>query len=148
MKRWLIAASLAVLVIAAFFAALPLLVSTELAKDRIAAILSDWLGTEVEVEGRPHVTFSAGLSMVLPGVPARNAAQEMTAHFDAVEAEIKWLPLLKGQIVLSRFLLRKPEIVADAGSSVFAVTNLRRNPSQWPFATKQSAHRRRQCHHS
>ncbi|PTW62414.1 uncharacterized protein involved in outer membrane biogenesis [Breoghania corrubedonensis] len=134
MKRWLIAASLVLLVVAALFAALPLLVSTDIAKDRIAAVLSDWLGADVTVDGRPRVTFAAGLSVVLPDVRARNDAQKMTAHFDAVEAEIRWLPLLKGQIELSRFLLRKPDIVAEAGSSVFPFATLRRDPSQWPFA--------------
>ncbi|MEI2386310.1 AsmA family protein [Breoghania sp. JC706] len=134
MKRWLIAASLVIMVIAAFFAALPLLVSTEIAKERIAAVLSDWLGADVEVGGRPHVTFAAGLSVVLPDVRAHNAREKMSAHFDAVEAEVRWLPLLKGQIVLSRFLLDKPKIVAEAGSSVFAISALRKDPSQWPFA--------------
>ncbi|WP_321499398.1 AsmA-like C-terminal region-containing protein [Breoghania sp.] len=137
MKRWLILASLAVLLVAAFFAALPLLVSTEIAKDRIAAVLSDWLGADVEVEGRPHVTFTSGLSVVLPDVRAANRDQKMRAHFEAVEAEVKWLPLLTGDIELSRFLLRKPQIIAEAASSAFAVSTLRRDPTQWPFATNE-----------
>ncbi|WP_321342705.1 AsmA-like C-terminal region-containing protein [Breoghania sp.] len=137
MKRWLLLASLAVLLVAAFFAALPLLVSTEIAKDRIAAVLSDWLGADVAVEGRPHVTFTSGLSVVLPDVRAANRNQEMSAHFEAVEAEIKWLPLLTGDIELSRFLLRKPQIIAEAASSAFAVSTLRRDPAQWPFATNE-----------
>ncbi|WP_321335443.1 AsmA-like C-terminal region-containing protein [Breoghania sp.] len=137
MKRWLILASLVVLLVAAFFAALPLLVSTEIAKDRIAAVLSDWLGADVDVEGRPHVTFTSGLSVVLPDVRAANRDQKMSAYFEAVEAEIKWLPLLTGDIELSRFLLRKPQIIAEAASSAFAVSTLHRDPTQWPFATNE-----------
>lgn len=135
MKRWLIAAGLLVLLIAALVAALPLLVSTEIAKDRIAAVLSDWLGAEVVVEGEPHVSFASGLSVVLPDVRARDTGQDLTARFQSVEAEVNWLPLLQGQVELSRFLLRNPEIVADAGSSVFAIDALRRDPADWPFAT-------------
>ncbi|AXS39360.1 AsmA family protein [Breoghania sp. L-A4] len=116
MKRGLIASAVAILFVAALFAAVPLLVSTDIARDRIAAILSQWLGANVVVGGEPQLMLVPKLHVVLPDVRTENSALGLTATIDGIEADLDLVALLQGRIEPTRFTLRRPLVQISAQS--------------------------------
>lgn len=112
MKRWLIATGLIALAAAACFAALPLLVSTDIARDRIASVLSKGLGATVSVGGEPHLMLFPRLRVSLPDVHAENEQLQLSMDVESVETELNIGALLGGQIEPTHFVLRQPEISA------------------------------------
>lgn len=114
MKRWLVAAGLIAVAAVAAFAALPLLVSSDVARDQIAGLLSRSLGASVRVAGEPELVLFPRVRVVLPNVHAANDKLGFTADIDSVEAELDLTELLQGVIEPKRFLLIAPLVHATA----------------------------------
>lgn len=137
MKRWLAAIAIVIAAAVAGVLSLPLLVSTEGARDRIAASLGTWLGVSVRVDGEPSLTLFPTVRVVLPDVVADNESLGVHAEIESVEADLGLVGLLTGKIIPTRFLLWHPAITTDlaawqSGKGAYADT---------PFARTTTSHK-------
>ena len=113
MKR-IIAISLVVFGIAvAIVAVAPLLLSTDIAKKRIAEEISGWTGRQVTLSGEPEVSLFPSLTVTLHGINIANPPGMSGPPFISMEAvvgRVKLLPLFLGRTEIAEFSLIKPRI--------------------------------------
>jgi len=113
MKRVVVLALCLVGLIAVAIAAIPFLVSTDLAKRRIAEEISRWTGRAVSFTGEPVVSFFPNINVELRGVTLANPESMKGDPFialDAVVGRIRILPLFLGHTEVAEFRLVNPRL--------------------------------------
>src|SRR5262249_54066752 len=114
MKRAIVLALCLVGLIAAAIAALPFLVSTDLAKRRIAGEITHLPGRAGRFSGRPLVLFFPSINVQLDNVSLANpegmdGAQPFIT-MDAVGGRVRILPLFVGRTEIDDFQLIHPRL--------------------------------------
>src|SRR5437899_307088 len=120
MKRVIVLALCLVGLIAVAIAAIPSLVSTDLAKRRIAEQIARWTGRPVSFAGEPHVSFFPHISVELSNISLGKPEDMNGGQFlamDAVIGRIRILPLFLGRTEIAEFQLVHPRLALriDAG---------------------------------
>jgi AsmA protein len=113
MKRVIVLALCVVGLIAVAIAAIPFLVSTDLAKHRIADEIARWTGRSVSFSGEPEVSFFPHINVELRGVTLANPENMKGDPFialDAVIGRIRILPLFLGRTEVAEFRLVNPRL--------------------------------------
>src|SRR6202521_5434421 len=113
MKRVIVLALCLVGLIAVAIAAIPFLVSTDLAKHRIADEIARWTGRSVSFSGEPEVSFFPHINVELRGVTLANPENMKGDPFialDAVIGRIRILPLFLGRTEVAEFRLVNPRL--------------------------------------
>jgi AsmA protein len=113
MKRIIAVALVVVAIFVAVVAIAPLLLSTDIAKERIAEEISGWTGRQVTLAGEPEVSLFPTLRVTLHGITISNPPGMGGPPFvtmDAVSGRVKILPLFFGRTEIAEFSLIKPRI--------------------------------------
>lgn len=113
MKRVVVLALCLVGLFALAIAAIPFLVSTDLAKHRIAEEIGRWTGRAVSFTGEPKVSFFPHINVELRGVTLANPERMNGDPFismDAVIGRIRILPLFLGRTEVAEFRLVNPRL--------------------------------------
>ncbi len=119
-RRGIWAIGAAVIVIALAVAALPLIASTRIVRDRIAWEMSAWSGFRVSIAGAPRIevwpTFRAILSDVTLSRWTENDAPPVI-EAERVEIDLSAMAALRGDVVFSAARLVRPTIRVERGAS-------------------------------
>jgi AsmA protein len=113
MKRVIVLALCLVGLIAVAIASIPFLVSTDLAKRRIAEEIARWTGRSVSFTGEPHVSFFPHISVELSAISLGNPQDMDGGQFlgmDAVVGRVRILPLFLGRTEIAEFQLVHPRL--------------------------------------
>ena len=113
MKRLLIFAAILVALLVLLVAGAPLIVSTDLAKERIADQITSWTGRQVSFRGEPSVSLYPYLTVSLDGLTLANPPSDGDQPFmtvDRLMAKLKLWPLLFGRVEVAEFRLVRPRI--------------------------------------
>jgi AsmA protein len=113
MKRLVVLALCLIGLVAVAMAAVPFLVSTDLAKRRIAEEMTRWTGREVSFSGEPKVSFFPYLSVELRDVTLANPQPMKGDPFmtlDGVIGRVRIWPLFFGRTEIAEFQLVNPRI--------------------------------------
>jgi AsmA protein len=125
MKRLAIILAAVIVLVAATLIVAPLFVPADLARDRIAAQITQWIGRPVTFVGEPDITFFPRPSVRLANVVITegNGSGEVFISADELTGTFRFLPLLWGAIEVNAFELVRPTIalrVDDDGRSNWA----------------------------
>jgi AsmA protein len=113
MKRVIVLALCLVGLIAFAIAAIPFLVSTDLAKHRIAEEIARWTGRAVSFTGEPHVSFFPHITVEISNISLGNPEDMKSGQFlalDAVVGRVRILPLFVGRTEIAEFQLVHPRL--------------------------------------
>src|SRR5579863_8837995 len=113
MKRVIVLALCLVALVVVAIAAIPFLVSTDLAKRRIAEEIARLTGRAVTFAGEPRVSFFPHINVELRDVTLANPEKMKGDPFialDAVIGRIRILPLFVGRTEVAEFQLVNPRI--------------------------------------
>jgi AsmA protein len=113
MKRIIAVALVVVAIFVAVIAIAPLLLSTDIAKERIAEEISGWTGRQVTLAGEPEVSLFPTLRVTLHGISIANPPGMGGPPFitmEAVSGRVKILPLFFGRTEIAEFSLIKPRV--------------------------------------
>ena len=112
MKRAIKIAVLALVIVSAIVASLPLLVSSESVRTRILAHLGDLTGREVTFRGEPEVSINPFLGIEISNlvVPDPLAGPDNPALLtvERVRGQLNILPLLVGNVEIGQYQLLRP----------------------------------------
>jgi uncharacterized protein involved in outer membrane biogenesis len=113
MRRFAILAVVVVVLAGLAAAALPLIVSTDLFKNRIADQIASWTGRAVTITGDPSLSIYPHLTVTVGNVAIANPAGFDEAPFIAAEslaARLQLLPLLIGRTEFDAFEITAPRV--------------------------------------
>ncbi|MCC0028783.1 MAG: AsmA family protein [Brucellaceae bacterium] len=117
LRLGLIIALSTVLLIAVMVASIPLLVSTSLIRDRLAAELSDAIGYRIILREAPEISVFPRLNATLRGISVSDwsdASARPVMDADAVSVDLHVGAALRGRLSFSALSLIRPVLHADA----------------------------------
>lgn len=116
LRLGLIIAVSTVLLIAVMVASIPLLVSTSLIRDRLAAELSDAIGYRIILRQAPEISVFPRLNATLHGISVsdwNDASAQPLMDADAVSVDLHVGAALRGRLSFSSISLIRPVLHAD-----------------------------------
>ena len=116
-RRGVLGAGLVAVAVVAILAALPLIASNRIVRDRIAQELSAWSGYEVTIAGDPEIEVWPDLRAILNDVSMREpgSSNGPAIKADRLEIELSALSALTGDVVFSNASLVRPTLVVTGG---------------------------------
>lgn len=126
-RRSIWAISVAALVVALIIAALPLLASTRIVRDRIAYEMSSWSGYRVTIGAAPEIEVWPSFRAILTNVTLAKWGQADTTSVisaERVEVKLSALAALRGEVVFSTASFVRPTLRverAEDGSYALAL---------------------------
>ncbi|MGB3386694.1 MAG: AsmA family protein [Pseudaminobacter sp.] len=125
-RRSIWAISAAALIVALIIAALPLLASTRIVRDRIAYEMSSWSGYRVSIGAAPEIKVWPSFRAILTNVTLARWGQTDAAPVisaERVEAKLSALAALRGEVVFSTTSFIRPTLrVEQAAYGSYALT--------------------------
>lgn len=103
---------LVLLVVGVLFAA-PSFIPVESYKPQITALVKEQTGRELTIDGDISLSFLPRLAVSVNDVTFQNASWASTPHMakmEQLEIVLKIFPLIRGEVALDRFIMRRPEI--------------------------------------
>ncbi len=116
LRLGLIVAVSAVLLIAVMIAAVPLLISTSVIRDRLAAELSDAIGYRIVLREAPEISVFPRLNATLRGISVsdwNDASARPLMEADAVSVDLQVGAAVRGRLNFSAISLIRPVFHAD-----------------------------------
>ncbi|MCE7997229.1 MAG: AsmA family protein [Rhodobiaceae bacterium] len=103
---------LVLLVVGVLFAA-PSFIPVESYKPQITALVKEQTGRELTIDGEISLSFLPRLAVSVNDVTFQNASWASSPHMakmEQLEIVLKIFPLIRGEVALDRFIMRRPEI--------------------------------------
>ncbi|WOF73218.1 AsmA family protein [Parvibaculaceae bacterium PLY_AMNH_Bact1] len=103
---------LVLLVVGVLFAA-PSFIPVESYKPQIAALVKEQTGRDLTIDGDISLSFLPRLAVSVNDVTFQNASWASSPHMakmEQLEIVLKIFPLIRGEVALDRFIMRRPEI--------------------------------------
>lgn len=103
---------LVLLVVGVLFAA-PSFIPVESYKPQITTLVKEQTGRELTIDGDISLSFLPRLAVSVNDVTFQNASWASTPHMakmEQLEIVLKIFPLIRGEVALDRFIMRRPEI--------------------------------------
>ncbi len=103
---------LVLLIVGVLFAA-PSFIPVESYKPQISALVKDQTGRDLTIDGDISLSFLPRLAVTVNDATFQNAPWASTPHMakmEQLEIVLKIVPLIRGEIALDRFIMRRPEI--------------------------------------
>lgn len=103
---------LVLLVVGVLFAA-PSFIPVESYKPQITALVKEQTGRELTIDGDISLSFLPRLAVSVNDVTFQNASWAPSPHMakmEQLEIVLKIFPLIRGEVALDRFIMRRPEI--------------------------------------
>ncbi len=123
---------LVALIVGVLFAA-PSFIPVESYKPQISALVKEQTGRDLTIDGDISLSFLPRLAVSVNDVTFQNASWAPSPHMakmEQLEIVLKIFPLIRGEVALDRFIMRRPEI--DLAVSKQGVGN-------WVFDTPSQA---------
>lgn len=103
---------LVLLVVGVLFAA-PSFIPVESYKPQITALVKEQTGRDLTIDGDISLSFLPRLAVSVNDVTFQNASWASSPHMakmEQLEIVLKIFPLIRGEVALDRFIMRRPEI--------------------------------------
>ena len=103
---------LVLLIVGVLFAA-PSFIPVESYKPQITALVKEQTGRDLTIDGDISLSFLPRLAVSVNDVTFQNASWASSPHMakmEQLEIVLKIFPLIRGEIALDRFIMRRPEI--------------------------------------
>jgi len=103
---------LVLLIVGVLFAA-PSFIPVESYKPQIAALVKDQTGRDLTIDGDISLSFLPRLAVSVNDATFQNAPWASSPHMakmEQLEIVLKIMPLIRGEVALDRFIMRRPEI--------------------------------------
>lgn len=114
MKRIFTGTIVVLIIIAAFFAAIPFLVSSQTVKNGITAKLEALTGRQVTFQGNPSLSFSPFLGFEISDLeiidPTQAEDETALLKVEKVKAQINLVPALTGKVEITEYQFLRPRI--------------------------------------
>ncbi len=110
-RRLLAAVAVALVLVLGVAAIVPVVVSTNVARDRIALELADWLGGTVAIAAPPRLEYAPEPRLLLPNVTLRSGDDRWTISSADISAHFDLSALVRGEMEFSAFTIEHPDIL-------------------------------------
>lgn len=130
--------------LAAVVAIIPLLVSTDAIRLRLARDLSTWTGYNVQLRGPPHISIFPSFQASLSGVTLTDTADSRTPLMDArrIEVDLSLYDALMGKVRFSETRIIDPRFTIDEPGKTVAgfFASLSRSEGTLGIAIREAQH--------